>query len=384
VNGALANGATTNREIPERKAKGRMTSERTSLTRIRRAGGASALALAILGVGSAGTAQAAPVGCGSVVTQSTTLTADVGPCNQGGLVIGADNITLDLGGHTVFGKTRSGDGIGIAIPDHTGVTVKNGTVRLFDAGVGILRGGRNTVTAITARDNVGATKFNSKFGAGTGIGITLSSNNTISANTVVQNGPFSGIEVLGDTASAATPSSGNTITGNQVVNNNVAHGGVNEDDGIRIEGPNATGNTIQGNTVRGNGLDGIALFADQGTGFPNSGNTVASNNVQGNGFHDKGHRKGDGIVLFGAPGSVTVKGADSTNVSANTVQGNAANGIRVASMQNTITSNNATGNVAFPGLIKTFDLNDRNLTPPCDANTWSGNTYGTRNLTCIN
>jgi large repetitive protein len=335
----------------------------------------------LMGAGLGSTATAAPVGCGSVITQSTTLTTDIGPCNQGGLVIGADNVTLDLGGHTVFGKPRPGDGVGISIPGHSGVTVRNGTVRLFDAGVGVQSGGGNTVTGVTARDNVGSAKFNSKFGVGDGIEINLSSNNTVSNNTVVQNGPFSGIGVLGDAANPATPSSGNVITGNRVVNNDVAHDGVNEDDGIRVEGPNATNNTVQGNTVRGNGLDGIALFADQLTGFPNSGNTVAGNIVEGNGFHDKGHRKGDGIVLFGVPANPNVHGADASNVRDNTVHSNAANGIRVASKSNTITSNDATGNAAFPGVVA-FDLNDQN--PDCDANSWTGNVFNTRSRACIN
>lgn len=343
---------------------------------------ATALFGSLIGAGLTSTAAAAPVGCGSVITANTTLTADVGPCNQGGLVIGADNITLDLGGHTVLGKPRTGDGIGIAIPHHTGVTVRNGTVRFFDAGVAILHSDRNTVTGVTARDNIGPAKNNRKADFGDGIAINFSSDNTVSTNTVVNNGPFDGIGVVADTT---TPSSRNVITGNRVVNNDVptSASGPNQDDGIRIEGPNATGNTVQGNTVLQNGLDGIALFADQGSGFPNSGNTVASNTVEGNGFHDFGHRKGDGIVLFGAPGSTTVKGADSSTVQGNTVRGNAANGIRVASSSNTISSNVATGNAAFPA-TGVFDLNDRNLTPPCDANVWSGNTYGTRNLTCIN
>lgn len=330
--------------------------------------------------GLAATAAAAPVGCGSVISQSTTLTSDVGPCNQGGLVIGADNVTLDLAGHTVFGKPRAGDGVGISIPGHTGVMVENGTVKYFDAGVQINGGGGNTVTGLTARENVGALKFNSKFGVGDGIEIDLSSNNTISGNTVVQNGPFSGIGIVGDASNASIPSSGNQVTGNEVVNNSVPHDGVNEDDGIRIEGPNATDNTVDGNTVSENGLDGIALFADQLTGFPNTGNAVAGNDVEGNGFHDKAHRKGDGIVLFGAPSNPSVGGADHSTVDDNTVQGNAANGIRVASKSNAISSNTATGNAAYPG-VTAFDLNDVN--PDCDANTWLDNVFGTRSQNCI-
>lgn len=67
--------------------------------------GVGAAVAVLLGAGAfASSAAAAPVGCGTVVTRDTTLTADIGPCNSGGLAVGADNVTLDLGGHTVFGK----------------------------------------------------------------------------------------------------------------------------------------------------------------------------------------------------------------------------------------------------------------------------------------
>ena len=329
---------------------------------------------------SAGTAAAAPVGCGSVITQSTTLTRDIGPCNQGGLVIGADNVTLDLGGHTVMGKARSGDGVGVSIVGHSGVTVTDGTVEAFDAGVQIMGGGGNTVTALTAKGNVGVVHFNSKFGVGDGIEIDLSSDNTVSGDTVLLNGPFSGISVVGDASNPSLSSSGNVITDNQVTGNSVPHNGINEDDGIRVEGPNATGTMVQGNTVSGNGLDGIAVFADQLTGFPNDDTTVSSNTVQGNGFHSQADRPGDGIVLFGAPGNPSVGGADFTTVDGNTVDGNASNGILVESTSNTVTSNNATGNAVYPG-VTAYDLNDAN--PGCDANVWSGNLFATSNQTCI-
>jgi len=316
---------------------------------------------------------------GSVIPTDTTLTADVGPCNQGGLLIGADNITLDLGGHIVRGKPRAGDGIGISTNGHSGVRIANGTVRDFDTGVAIAGGGTNTVDHVTARDNIGPTKVNSKFGLGDGIVINGSSDNTVSANTVVHNGPFGGITILAD--ALGQQSARNEIANNTVVANDVPHSGVNEDDGIRIEGPNSPDNVVTGNTVRQSGLDGIALFADQGTGLKNSGTVVSFNVVEGNGFHDKGHRKGDGVVLFGSPTNAAVGGADASYVHDNQVHGNAANGIRVASKTNTITGNDATGNAAFPGQSNVFDLNDVN--PGCDNNVWVGNVFGTASSACI-
>ena len=87
-----------------------------------------------------GSAQAAPLTCGSVVTSSTTLTADIGPCADNGIVVGADNITLDLGGHHVFGTPQPGDGAGVLVQGRHQVTVVDGTVTDFDAGV-VMSGG---------------------------------------------------------------------------------------------------------------------------------------------------------------------------------------------------------------------------------------------------
>lgn len=343
--------------------------------------GCSGLLLSV--VGSVTPAAAQPAVCGMVITQNFTLTSDVGPCNQGGLVVQGSGVTVDLGGHAVFGRPRQGDGAGILLDHVTGVTVKNGTVYAFDAGVEILGGGSNTVQGITARDNVGAFQ-NGKGQLGDGITIQTSNGNTVTSNNVYRNGPFSGISIVGDaTNAAATGSSGNTISGNVVVDNSIASSpsGPNQDDGIRIEGPNATNTRMLGNRIQSNGLDGISVFADQGTGFRNSGSEIGGNTISGNGFHQFTHRKGDGIVLFGAPGSTTVGGADNSSVHDNHVTDNAANGIRVASKANTITTNVAQGNAAFPGVTNAFDLNDANTT--CDANVWSNDTFTTRNQPCI-
>jgi parallel beta-helix repeat protein len=325
-------------------------------------------------------AHAAPLRCGSTITQSTTLTANIGPCNQGGLVIGADNITLDLNGKTVTGKTRSGDGVGISINGRTGVTIRSGTVRDFDAGVVIHAGGGNTVSQIVARDNIGTGKYNSKFGLGEGIAIFGSSNNTIAGNTVLHNGPLGGIAIVSDLGGTMTAAS-NVIQGNNVVSNDVALGAANNDIGIRIEGPNAPNTQILTNTVRDSGIDGIAVFTDQGTGLENSGTVINNNTVSGNGFHDFTHRKGDGIAVLGAPADPAIGGADNSQIIDNDVRGNAANGIRVGSRDNSINGNTALGNAAWPGLSDVFDLNDQS--PSCDNNVWILNVFGTANQACV-
>lgn len=333
----------------------------------------------------AGTAVATHVACGSVITTNTVLDSDVGPCPQGGVVVGADNITLDLNGHRIFGVVGvPADGVGVMLTGRTGVTVKNGTITDFDAGVALVAGGGNTVTGITARDNISALGVGDW---GDGIAMNNSIDNVITNNNVIHNGPFDGIGLFG-------VSKGNTISGNLVKDNNIESGPTtNQDDGIRLE-PNTSNNTVTGNTVEGSGLEGIAIFASS------TGNTVTNNVVRDNGFHDKNQqRRGDGIRAFQTGNTNTIQG--------NSVFGNAASGIRIDSQLNQILTNTTGGNDAAPDVhilladlvvveatvrvvltlasntVDThvpprnaaFDLYDTN--PACGLNTWSGNTYGT-------
>lgn len=355
------------------------------LRRARTAGGLAVVASVSLALpAQAMGPPAKPIACGSVITASTTLTVDIGPCRRGGLVIGASGITLNLGGHTVSGIDRTGDGAGILFKGVSGSTVTNGTVTAFDSGVSISGGGSNTVTGLTAANNVGTQRS----GVGEGILIQASSGNHVTNNTVSGNGPFGGISIVNDAADATQVANGNEIANNAVTNNNNQSGNINMNqvDGIRIEGPGAANTLITGNTVTGSGLDGIAVFADQGSGRKNTGTQIVNNTVTGNGFNDETHRKGDGIALFGSPTNAAVGGADSTTVQGNQVHGNAANGIWVASKTNTITGNDATGNTVITKPTSTpdaYDLTDRNTAPPCDANAWSTNLYNSRSLTCI-
>lgn len=339
---------------------------------------ATAVAVANVGLGAvaAGPAAASHVACGDVVTSDVVLDANVGPCPDGGIVIGADHVTLDLNGHRVFGTEAPGDGAGILVQGRTGVTVTNGTVSLFDAGVAILGGSGNRVTGIGAISNVGSgdTDF------GDGIAIGSSSGNTVSGNRVVANGPFSGIGVFG-AASTGNVIEGNAIVGNDAVDVTDAHhgdpSGTQQTDGIRLE-PLTSGNTVTENVVRGSGLDGIAVF------FRSTDNVVRGNDVRGNGFHDKTHRKGSGIILFNR--------ADRNRIEANTVIGNAANGIvlrgplgAIAGAQdNQVIGNTTRGNgVLVDPEAVFYDLRDDNFAPPCDRNVWQGNTYRTFNQPCV-
>lgn len=319
------------------------------------------LSVGLVTAGATAASSAVPVKCGTVITSSTTLTANVGPCARGGLVIGADGVTLDLGGFAVQGRpNRTGDGAGILLQGRTGVTVKNGRVTDFDAGVALVGGSGNRVENLLVKDNIGTTK---RGDFGDGIALSGSSGNVIFNNDVIHNGPFDGIGLFG-------PSSNNLLEDNVVSGNDVSF---TADDGIRIEGPGARDNTVRGNTVTASTLDGIAVFADSGTGNFNTGNVIVDNLVTGNGFGLLGARPGDGIRVFVRANNTTVQG--------NTVQDNAGSGIFVNAQNNTITGNVATGNARQAAAGTRFDLHDSNTA--CDNNVWSGNVFGTASQACI-
>jgi large repetitive protein len=319
------------------------------------------VAVASATAGLTGRVHAAVVACGSTVTQNLTLTADVGPCTAGGIIVTADNVQVDLGGHRVFGGSATGDGVGIRIQGAQGVTVTNGSVTNFDAGVVISGGSANTVSRLKTIANIGAagaTAF------GDGILISGSSSNLLSSNEVRSNGPFSGISVIG------TGSVGNKISKNIVQNNDIAtDADTNQDSGIRLEA-NTRETTIKRNVISFSGLDGISVFGQS------KRNSLIENVVKFNGFHDEAHRHGDGIRVFGDVGA-----AEENLIQANSVNDNAASGVVLSenATQNTVKKNKAKRN----GLQASgsFDLLDGNL--GCDSNTWTNNTGGTKSPSCV-
>ncbi len=237
--------------------------------------------------------------CGARITEDTTLDADL-LCPRGpALVVAADNVTLDLGGHRVAGSVAFGvGGPGIVLRGVSGVTVRNGTVERFEAGVVIEGGFGNTIEGLTVQDNIGAPDGE----LGDGIVVNESSGNRIEGNLVRRNGPFGGI-ALGPRAQS------NEVRGNTVADNNMAHLGPERGRmamGIRIEGPAADHNKITANTVTGSGCDGIVVLATcddpdseppcAGT-APNQHNEIAENVASGNGTSGRGA----GIRVFSMP-----------------------------------------------------------------------------------
>ena len=152
-------------------------SNRTAAARLAIAAAATAGCLAVC----SREAQARVIRCGDVITTDTTLRSDLSNCRGDGLVIAADDITLDLNGHTIDGVQagpRDCDlqATGIHNPaGHDGVTIQNGTVQQFGAGIdgGF---GRSRLRNLTVRDNRGA-----------GIGIGAFGGDNLDANEITRN-----------------------------------------------------------------------------------------------------------------------------------------------------------------------------------------------------
>ncbi len=329
----------------------------SSFNKVFGACGAGALALGglVLTASPASAAHNSIAPC-MVITQDTTLTGNVGPCSGNGIVIAADNVTLNLNGFTVTGRQTPMEQSGVFFDNVSGSTVKNGTVTGFDAGVNIEGGGGNTVTGITATNNRNdmmepVDPFGIIPAGHTGPlteqmrhdinlvnceladGITTfdSDNNVIEKNIVTNNGPLSGISLVGD-------SDGNVVSKNVLSENDTDNFGVVDAAGnpvwvlrpaaggdarhvpagtpgatrptslcggtgpgvsgmrrgrtvstvgIRIEGPGANDNVVDKNTVTKSGIVGIGIHshvANPPPGGPppgqaNTGNVVSKNSV---------------------------------------------------------------------------------------------------------
>lgn len=333
---------------------------------------AATTVLLVLGTGLVGAEAATSLQCGSVITKDTTLTKNIGPCAGAGLIVVANAITLDLGGHTITGNpvTRPDqplgpfdrDQAGILLQRVTGVTVTNGTVTKFDAGVAIMGGSKNTVRGITARDNVnyriltGRDAFPEDINLETGPfcnlgdGITAfnSPHNLITENVTTGNGPFSGISLVEN-------SDNNMVKGNRVVDNSVINqspdgrpnticGGLVPDTpdltgrrvsdiGIRVEGPSADRNVVDGNLVVRSGLAGIVVHAVHVTALTpaNGYNTIRNNQIFETGKVGVGIERHLHGIMLQHSGSPFVSGPHDTLVENNTSSRNLGGGIMVDS-----------------------------------------------------
>jgi sugar lactone lactonase YvrE len=304
--------------------------------------------------------------CGQTITADTVLSEDIGPCAGNGVLFGSDGITFDLGGKRIFGFDNPGDGheAGIRVKDRTGITVKNGTVTGFDAGVVVERGGSNTVTGMTIRDNIGPDDPRTELGDG--IAIIESAGNFVHDNLVVNNGIYDGIGVLG------VGSDNNTVERNTIEDTvGPARRGIPFGQGIIVNAASfgeftsevVSGTKINHNVIRNSASAGIANIN-------NFDGEIVRNTVENNG-HRQTFGNGIGVqVGLGLPD-------DNSNllIQGNEVHGNALDGIQIPTNfmgegadENRILNNNAANN----GRRDLFDGH-----PDCANNVWRNNTWGT-------
>ena len=184
--------------------------------------------------------------CGATLVADLRLDYDLA-CPGNGLIVGADGITIDLNGHTISGP---GSGVGISVPNRTGVVITGGTVKNFLAGVQLVNS-----TGISIKKN----QFNGNQDAVFLIG---SSGNIIKENAAWQN---SRVGVM------LRPSAINNSTQNLVAENTLSD---NLNGIILVDTP--TGNTFTDNRISGSGRAGIALNGGV------SGNVIRENTFTAN------------------------------------------------------------------------------------------------------
>lgn len=301
---------------------------------------AGTLLAPIAGLIGASPASAAVPSCGSVITQSTTLTGDM-TCAGDGLFVGASNITLNLNGHTISGPGPNVrptpdniySGVNV-INGRTGVTVTNGTIRAFTIGVTTQANANgneisflhlvNNGQGILTQAFQGATSNNNYIhdnviegstGAN-GSAVWLQGDGHRFQNNIVRNNVNSGLTLTGDN---------NTVSGNDITANTFL--------GIELRGGSAGSadrNTVVSNRVSASGATGIAINGDENVvsansladnrgnginvGGPNSPRRWVGNRIEGNSLSGTGRpdQQFPAIGLFAA---------QSTTVASNRVVG---------------------------------------------------------------
>jgi parallel beta-helix repeat protein len=280
-----------------------------------------------------GQALASHVSCGDTVTQDTKLDSDLVNCPGDGIVIGADNITLDLNGHLIDGTGFPTSGAGVDNnAGHDGVTVIDGRIQEFAAGVQMTGAANNLITRLTVTQSAATVSLRGD-----------SDGNVISRNT--GEGP---IMLIGDSddnlieRNALSPGAvfilsvfPGTAERNRIERNTVSSGF----EGISLNG--ATETTVEKNVVSG---------VQRGMVVTGTSNRVVQNTVTNSGVgialgqafqtelvkNDVLDSTGDGISV----GSV----AHDTLLDRNTANRNGDDGIDVESTSTTLTKNTANDN----------------------------------------
>lgn len=296
----------------------------------------SAAALGMLAL-TAGGAPSSHLSCGATIDHSVKLDESL-VCPGDGLVVVADGVTIDLAGAGLTGDGGIAD-VGIRVAGHTGVRIKNGTVRSFGTGIAITSGSdKATVSGVSARANTyGIYVFDSdwaKISKSSAIrnaldGIVLagtSEHGTVSWSDAVDNGA-AGIVLHSSDLNSVVKSSatGNAAQGIHVdsgSDQNVISANLVAANGTRgIEVSSSGGDVVRTNTVSGNPQEGILVTTG-------GSHVLERNTVSGNGV---------GIGLAGS---------SATTVRRNGASGNAGDGIFVngTAIDTVLEANEATGN----------------------------------------
>jgi parallel beta-helix repeat protein len=214
--------------------------------------------------------------CGAYVTQDVTLQHDIYGCVDGGIVVAKSGVTVDLNGHTITGL---GEGDGIAAAGVSGVTIKNGSITNFEAGLRLTGVQNSRVLDTRLSLNSDASAW-----------VEGSSRNQFKRLTMTENGD-GGFRLV---ASHHNRIAGNTVSGasdsgvmmeglsshNRLVRNEILLAG----EGIKVEG--GSHNRVFRNTTSWNGGAGIEVAEDS-----------HHTRINENQAH---HNGGDGIYIEGA------------------------------------------------------------------------------------
>lgn len=163
------------------------------------------------------------VSCGDLLFSNTTLTSDLN-CTSGyyALEIRNNNVTLDLNGYTLSGTSALA---GVIVLGQNNVTIKNGVIKGFWAGVN---------TADSDNLNIFDNVF---FDLGAGVIVSSGNNATVASNDF--------IFTTSHAVSIVNHVAGRTANGNQVLNNEFYETRV----GVEICGSGADSNIIEDNFI---------------------------------------------------------------------------------------------------------------------------------------
>ena len=242
-------------------------------------------------------AVATHVQCGDTLTEDTTLDSDLIDCPGKGIMLGADEIVLDLNGHTIDGVSTSSLHGARGVIGHgpypsrlDGVTIENGSIRQFSAGVELDYAADGLIHGLVISDTGSGIYVNQSHGmriarnsirgfgmhvsgslgtviernsvAGGGIGITGGAHALVVRNSISES-PNYGLQVVDASDHAVIR---NLVTRNRVgisavdsayytrVERNSVH--ANLEDGILVD---CCESAVIGNLANANGDDGIEV-----------------------------------------------------------------------------------------------------------------------------